>query len=138
MAETAHGRWWMAFACRLRPRRGPILRCLTAFYARAVRLRETGLSSRKVGGEMVILDLDRSRYLTVSGSGVFLLELLQQERDREELIQALVDSFEVDEHTARCDVDAFIADLSEAGLLSSQLRTERSSPESAGVDGRIV
>jgi hypothetical protein len=103
-----------------------------------VRLRETGLSSRKVGGEMVILDLDRSRYLTVSGSGVFLLELLQQERDREELIQALVDSFEVDEHTARCDVDAFIADLSEAGLLSSQLRTERSSPESAGVDGRIV
>lgn len=69
-----------------------------------MRLRETGLSSRKVGGEMVILDLDRSRYLTVSGSGVFLLELLRQERDREELIQALVDSFEVDEHTARCDV----------------------------------
>lgn len=84
-----------------------------------MRLRDTGLSSRNMGGGVVVLDLDKSRYLTISGSGVFLFGLLQAEHDRDELIAALLAAFEVDEDTARRDVDAFIADLSAAGLLSS-------------------
>jgi hypothetical protein len=76
------------------------------------------LSSRKVGGEVVVLDLESSQYLTISGSGVLLFELLREEHDRDELVAALLSAFEVDEDTARRDVDAFIADLSDAGLLS--------------------
>jgi len=83
-----------------------------------VRLRDSGLSSRKVGGEVVILDFDDSRYLTISGSGVLLFELLREEHDRDELVAAVLAAFEVDEDTARRDVDAFIAELSDAGLLS--------------------
>lgn len=83
-----------------------------------MRLRDNGLSSRKVGGEVVVLDLDSSRYLTISGSGVLLFELLREEHDRDELVAAVLATFEVDEDTARLDVDAFIADLSDAGLLS--------------------
>lgn len=83
-----------------------------------MRLRDRGLSSRKVGGEMVILDLESSRYLTISGSGVLLFELLCAERNREELVAALLATFEVDEDKARLDVDSFITDLSDAGLLS--------------------
>jgi hypothetical protein len=83
-----------------------------------VRLRDSGLSSRKVGGEVVVLDLESSRYLTISGSGVLLFELLREERDRDELVTALLATFEVDEATARRDVDAFIADLADADLLS--------------------
>lgn len=83
-----------------------------------MRIRDSGLSIRKVGNEVVILDLDSSRYLTISGSGVLLYELLHEERDRDELVAALLATFEVDEDTARLDVDAFIADLSSAGLLS--------------------
>ncbi|MDT5050530.1 MAG: hypothetical protein QOH34_1881 [Mycobacterium sp.] len=67
---------------------------------------------------MVVLDLENSRYLTISGSGVLLFELLREEHDRDELVAALLTTFEVDEDTARRDVDAFIADLSDAGLLS--------------------
>jgi len=84
----------------------------------AVRLRNSGLSSREVGGEVVVLDLENSRYLTVSGSGVLLFELLHEEHDRDELVAALVATFEVDEDTARRDVDSFISDLSDTGLLS--------------------
>jgi hypothetical protein len=81
-------------------------------------LRDSGLSSREVGGEVVVLDLENSRYLTISGSGVLLFELLREEHDHDELVAALLSAFEVDEDTARRDVDAFIADLSDAGLLS--------------------
>jgi hypothetical protein len=83
-----------------------------------VHLRDSGLSSRKFGGEVVVLDLESSRYLTISGSGVLLFELLREEHDRDELVAALLSAFEVDEDTVRRDVDAFIADLSDAGLLS--------------------
>jgi hypothetical protein len=83
-----------------------------------MRLRDSGLSSRKVGGEVVILDFDSSRYLTVTGSGVLLFELLREEHDRDELVAAVLAAFEVDADTARRDVDAFIADLSDAGLLT--------------------
>lgn len=83
-----------------------------------MRLRDSGLSTRKVGGEVVILDFDSSQYLTISGSGVLLFELLREEQDSDELVAALLATFEVDEDTARRDVDGFIADLSDAGLLA--------------------
>lgn len=83
-----------------------------------MRLRDSGLSSRTVGGEVVVLDIESSRYLTISGSGVLLFELLREEHDRDELVAAVLATFEVDEDTACRDVDAFIADLSDAGLLS--------------------
>jgi hypothetical protein len=66
----------------------------------------------------VVLDLDSSQYLTVRGSGVYLFELLGVERDRDELVAALLARFEVDEGTARDDVDRFLADLADAGLLA--------------------
>lgn len=91
---------------------------MTAAHRATARLRESGLSSCSVGGELVILDLDSSQYLTIRGSGVYLFELLGVERDRDELVAALLARFEVDEGTARADVDRFLADLAEAGLLA--------------------
>jgi hypothetical protein len=82
------------------------------------RLREGGLSSCSVGDELVVLDLHGSQYLTIRGSGIYLFKLLGVERDRDELVAALLTRFEVDEGTARADVDKFLADLTEAGLLA--------------------
>lgn len=92
---------------------------MTATRSSRIRVRASGLSTRKVGGELVILDLDRSRYLTISGSGVFLFDLLQKEHDREELISALLSRFEVGEDAARRDVEAFLIELSDADLLAT-------------------
>lgn len=94
--------------------RGPAARATRA----TARLREGGLSSCSVGGELVVLDLDGSQYLTIRGSGIYLFELLGVERARDELVAALLARFEVDEGTARADVDRFLADLAEAGLLA--------------------
>jgi hypothetical protein len=91
---------------------------MTAAHRGTARLREGGLSSCSVGGELVVLDLDSSEYLTIRGSGVYLFELLGVERGRDELVAALLARFEVDEGTARDDVDRFLADLAEAGLLA--------------------
>lgn len=84
-----------------------------------IRLRVDGVSSREVGGELVVLDLDASRYLAVGGSGTMLFELLRTPRHRVDLVSALVDRFEVDEDTARRDVDRFLDELGEAGLLTT-------------------
>jgi hypothetical protein len=81
------------------------------------RLRESGLSSCLVDDELVVLDLEGSQYITIRGSGIYLFELLAVERDREELVDALLARFEVDEDTARADVDSFLSYLAEAGLL---------------------
>ncbi|PZS25551.1 MAG: hypothetical protein DLM61_19855, partial [Pseudonocardiales bacterium] len=63
---------------------------MTAINPASVRLRSNGLSSRKVGGELVVLDFNSSQYFTIRGSGIFLFELLQEKRNREELIAALL------------------------------------------------
>lgn len=83
-----------------------------------IRLSVAGISSRMVDGELVVLDLDASRYLAVGGSGTMLFELFRVPRHRADLVTALVDRFEVDEDTARRDVNRFLAKLGEAGLLT--------------------
>jgi len=92
---------------------------MTAARPGSVRLRPSGLSSREVGGELVVLDFDGSQYFTIRGSGIMLFELLREKRDREELVAALLARFDVDEETARRDVDTFLSDLSDAGLLTT-------------------
>jgi hypothetical protein len=86
----------------------------------SARLRSSGMSSRKVGRELAVLDFASSRYFTIRGSEIFFFELLQEEKhDREELIAALLARFDVKEDIARRDVETFLSELSSAGLLST-------------------
>lgn len=82
-----------------------------------MRLRSEGLSTRELDGKLVILDLHRSQYLTLSTTGTVLLRLMQQGVGTDEMVAALVDGYDVDRDLAIRDVDAFIAQLTEAGLL---------------------
>lgn len=77
------------------------------------------MSHRKVGDELVVLDLDGSRYFTVRGSGILLFEMLSEPRDPQDLVDALLRRYEVDESTARHDVDVFLKDLARSGLLAT-------------------
>jgi hypothetical protein len=45
--------------------------------------------------------------------------MLSQSATREQLVGALLDTYEVDHRTAVADTDAFLAALSEQGLLAS-------------------
>lgn len=87
-----------------------------------MRMRSEGLLSRVIGKEIVVLDLESSRYVTLNGSGTLLYELLRtDDRQRGDLVRALLDEYDVDEDQAARDVDAFVGQLQEAGLLQDSL-----------------
>lgn len=64
----------------------------------------------QVDNEVVALSLGGSRYFRINDSGSILWELLSGGGvgDREQLVIALTETFEVDRSVAECDVDAFL------------------------------
>ncbi|UFU02399.1 PqqD family protein [Ruania suaedae] len=84
-----------------------------------MRLRAQDVSWREIDGEMVLLDLRTSTYLTANRVGTLLLRLLSEhERTVDELADALVTEFEIPRSRAQADVEAFIADLRTRKLLA--------------------
>lgn len=81
-------------------------------------MRTAGVTWQEIEGELVILDLERSVYLTTNGSGALLTKLLVQERTEGDLADALVDEFSIDRETALRDVRAFVDSLTQKKLLA--------------------
>lgn len=73
-----------------------------------LRVRASSLSWRRVGDEVVVLDLDETVYLTLNTSGAVLWDVLAEGATREELVQRLVADFGIDEQRAATDVDDFL------------------------------
>jgi hypothetical protein len=63
------------------------------------------------------LDLRSSEYLSVSGVGVDIIELLDTDRTEGELVEALLTRYDVDVQTLREDIASFLQALRDAGLL---------------------
>ena len=84
-----------------------------------LRLRTEDLDWREIDSDIVILDGREATYLTLNGSGALLWRLLATNVTRDELVEALLETYEVDHPTAEADTDAFLAALSEQGFLAS-------------------
>ncbi|MGF0117891.1 PqqD family protein [Promicromonospora sp. Marseille-Q5078] len=82
-----------------------------------MRLREDGVTWQEIDGELVILDLVSSTYLTTNGSGAFVAKLLQEDRSAEELRDALAAEYQIARDVAQRDVAAFVDDLRHRELL---------------------
>jgi orotate phosphoribosyltransferase-like protein len=82
-----------------------------------LKLREEGLSWREIDDEVVALDVETATYLSANASGRLLWRSLSAGATRGELVSCLVDEFEIDTERAAADVDAFIGELSQRGLL---------------------
>ena len=82
-----------------------------------MRLRSTDISTRSLEGETIVLALPSSRYFTISGVGTRLFELLAEDVSIDELVDTIVDEYEVDAGSARSDIEAFIGRLRDAQLL---------------------
>jgi hypothetical protein len=82
-----------------------------------VRLRSEGIATQRLGDEAVLLDLRSSEYLSVSGVGVDIIELLDTDRTEGELVEALLTRYDVDVQTLREDIASFLQALRDAGLL---------------------
>ena len=78
-----------------------------------MQIRSEGLVWQELDGDLVLMDLERSVYLTTNATGTVLAKLLTEERTREELADQLVEQFGADRERALVDVDAFTAQLRE-------------------------
>ena len=84
-----------------------------------MRMRTSDLSSRAIDGETIILDLRSSRYLSVTGVGTRIVELLGEDRTIDELIDTLADEYEAPRDVMRTDAERFVARLGNAGLIEN-------------------
>jgi coenzyme PQQ synthesis protein D (PqqD) len=82
-----------------------------------MRLRTTDISARTIGGETIVLDLPSSQYFAITGIGSRVFQLLSEDRTLDDLVTAIVTEYEVDEQTARRDVESFVDRLRQAQLL---------------------
>jgi hypothetical protein len=82
-----------------------------------VKLRSEGLTWQEIDGELVILDLKSSVYLTTNAAGAVLAGMLTDERTMDELSDALVDRFGIEDDVARRDTEAFVNQLRDKRLL---------------------
>ena len=77
-----------------------------------------GVAWRETGGEIVVLDLDGSVYFGLNGTGAVLWKRLVDGADGADLAALLVHDFAVPAPRAAADVEAFLDDLRQHGLLS--------------------
>jgi Coenzyme PQQ synthesis protein D (PqqD) len=81
------------------------------------KLRDADLDWREVEGELVALDLRESRYLAINRTGRVLWSALAEGATQDELIERLVESFDIERARAAADVEAFTAELESRDLL---------------------
>src|SRR5262249_42545890 len=84
-----------------------------------LRLRADRVKWLEGDGEVVALDEQTFVYLNANATASVLWTSLAAGATREELVERLVDGFDVDRATAETDVDAFVSDLEARGLLES-------------------
>ncbi len=83
-----------------------------------MKLRTDGVTWQEIDGELVILDMQTSAYLTTNVAGAVLAKLLVQDREQQELSDALIAEFGIDRDTADRDAATFVDQLREKGLLA--------------------
>ena len=82
-----------------------------------LRLRNDDLAWRTVDDEMIAIDVRDSTYLTANDSGALLWEALAAGTTREALAANLVEVYGIDAEAAAADVERFLTELRERGLL---------------------
>jgi len=80
-----------------------------------------GFILRSVAGETVVVpsgtELDLNMMITLNETGKLLWEKLEKGTTEEELVQALLNEYDVDEQTATAHVALFVGKLKENGFL---------------------
>ncbi|GAA0335983.1 PqqD family protein [Micropruina glycogenica] len=82
-----------------------------------MRIRTENVTWQEIDGELVILDLQRSTYLTTNVVGALLAKFLTQDRSLDDLVDLLVSTYGIDIDTATQDAEAFLQQLASKELL---------------------
>lgn len=81
-----------------------------------------GYVLRPVAGNNVVIAIGQEAInfngiVTINGAGAFLWEKLLKETTEEEMLKALLGEYDIDEETAKKDINEFLDKLREAELL---------------------
>jgi hypothetical protein len=85
--------------------------------AEELRLRNQALEWREIEGEVVAVDTRKAVYMAVNHTGAVLWPALAEGATREELVERLIQAYEVDRGAAEADVSTFVTLLEEQDLL---------------------
>ena len=73
--------------------------------------------ARTVDDQVVILDIASGQYFGINDVGALVWDLLEYDTTSDALVNAVLADFDVDQARAKDDIDALIAQLTEAGLV---------------------
>ena len=82
-----------------------------------LRINSQEVAWREIGDEVVVLHMSTATYLSINGTGRTLWNRLADGATRAELIDALIDAYEIDADRAAKDVDSFIESLAASDLI---------------------
>lgn len=81
-----------------------------------------GYILREVAGSHVVLPvgeatIDFNGMASLNETGAFLFEKMQEDITENSLVEALLEAYEIDEATAKKDVEIFVSKIREAGII---------------------
>lgn len=71
-----------------------------------------------IDDEIVIMRLDNGELLSLSGTGAAIWRLIDGTRDRQALLEAVAAEYSVGKQQSSQEIDAFLDQLREAGLIA--------------------
>jgi len=75
------------------------------------------LSHRQIDNEKVVLDLDRGTFFTLTEVAAFVWDRIDGRRTAEQLLNEVIEQYDVAELVARADLQELIEDLVREGLI---------------------
>lgn len=89
------------------------------------------VASQVIDGVGILIDFESGAYFSADGSGALALELLTAGRTLAETAEVLASAYRVDAATTTGPVEAFAAELLEAGLLAARTESPAPAPDAA-------
>jgi hypothetical protein len=83
------------------------------------KLNKSEIAYRKIGDEFFVLTTRDSFLHSVAGAGARIMELLDAGKDEGEILRTLVAEYDAPEAEIKADLAAFLAELEEKGIASS-------------------
>ena len=83
-----------------------------------IQKRPEAFSETEIDGEIIVMSLDRGDFFSLTDTAAAIWNLIDGTRDRGGLITALAEAYGAPEAEIGADVDAFLAQLSQAGFIA--------------------
>lgn len=78
---------------------------------------KSDLAYRRIAGEVFIVDAARAEMHELNGPAALIWEGLAAGKTEKAIVSAIAAEFEIEEKTARADLDSFVNELKKTGLL---------------------